>query len=136
MDTDQRRNALYARLLQGHAALPAATPLEERWTWLMAAHVAGQPRLRLHWDSHVRMLALAWRTRDMPEVAGQLLRLALVPLGHALGRLPAGNVGRATVNAFRPMKPPPEVRRLLALARGGAAASSPRSREEFTQPLA
>lgn len=109
----EHEELIYARLLQGYAALPESTPLAERWTWLAAAHVAGQMRLRLHWDSHVRMLGLAWRTRDVPEVMGQLLRLALVPIGHAVGRLPAGNIGRATVNAFRPMQPPEEVQHLL-----------------------
>ena len=39
------------------------------------------------------MLGLAWRTRDWSEVAGQVLRLALVPLGHLSGRLPLGNPG-------------------------------------------
>ncbi len=109
-----RTSELYRRLLRGYQALPAHTPLEERWTWLMAAHVVGQMRLGLHFDSHLRMLALAWRTRDWREVGGQALRLALVPVGHALGRLPTGNVGRATVNAFRPMHPPAAVRRLIA----------------------
>jgi hypothetical protein len=99
--------------------VPTDGPLEERWTWLMAAHVVGQAQFGLHCDSHVRMLGLAWRTRDLPEVAGQLLRLALVPVGHALGRLPQGNVGRATVHALRPMKPPAPVRRVLASARRG-----------------
>ncbi len=89
----------------------------QRWRLLMAAHVAGQYRLRLHWDSHVRMLGQAWRERDLREVAGQLLRLALVPLGHALQRLPAGNVGRSTVSAFAPMQPPPDVETLLRWAR-------------------
>ena len=46
-----------------------------------------------------------------------LLRLSLVPVGHALGRLPAGNVGRATVSALRPMQPPPEIAALVAWAR-------------------
>lgn len=89
----------------------------QRWRLLMAAHVAGQYRLRLHWDSHARMLDQAWRERDLREVAGQLLRLALVPLGHALQRLPAGNVGRATVSAFAPMQPPSDVESLLRWAR-------------------
>lgn len=111
-----QRNVVYARLLQGYATLPTGTPREERWTWLMATHVVGQQDLRLHWDSHLRMLRLAARQRDPSEVLGQLMRLALVPLGHALGRLPVGNVGRATVNALRPMEPPPEVRRLMAWA--------------------
>lgn len=111
-------NAQYENLLRAYAALPDDTPAEQRWTWLMAAHVVGQARLRSHWGSHVRMLALAWRTRDYGEVAGQLFRMALVPLGHALGRLPQGNVGRATVNAFVEMEPPEAVRRVMARASG------------------
>lgn len=114
--TPQRRESLYVRLLQAESDLPHDAPVEARWTWLMAAHVVGQPRPALHWDSHLRMLRLAWRTGDSLEALGQLLRLALVPLGHALGRLPQGNVGRATVHALRPMKPPAAVRRAVAWA--------------------
>lgn len=55
------------------------------------------------------MLGLAWRTRDLAEVSGQLLRLLLVPLGHLLGRLPLGNTGRSSVGAFRPMLVAPEL---------------------------
>ena len=113
----------YESLVGAYDALPGSTPAEERWAWLMAAHVVGQPRLRSHWDSHLRMLALAWRMRDHGELAGQLFRMALVPLGHALGRLPKGNVGRATVNAFVEMEPPEAVARVIAEAirhsRGG-----------------
>lgn len=111
---------VYGRLLRRYAELPAApaTPEhgEARWALLMAAHVVGQAQFGLHVDSHLRMLALAWSQRDLREVAGQVLRLALVPLGHALARLPAGNVGRATVPALRPMEPPPEIRALIAQA--------------------
>lgn len=120
----------YENLLRAYAALPDDTPAEQRWTWLMAAHIVGQPRLRAHWNSHVRMLALAWRTRDHGEVAGQLFRMALVPLGHALGRLPQGNVGRATVNAFVEMEPPEAVKSLMIASRGepDAAVTLPSSR--------
>ena len=111
------RRAVYSRLLRRHLEIPALPEHREaRWATLMAAHVVGQSSFPLHWDGHVRMLGLAWEARDAREVAGQLSRLALVPLGHALGRLPAGNVGRATVNAFRPMEPPAEVRALIAWA--------------------
>lgn len=55
------------------------------------------------------MLGLAWRTRELSELSGQVLRLLLVPLGHLLGRLPVGNTGRATVNAFRPMPVAPDL---------------------------
>ncbi|RYF42793.1 MAG: DUF3703 domain-containing protein [Comamonadaceae bacterium] len=110
------RRRVYDRLMAGYAAVPSDADAEQRWTWLMAAHVVGQADLRLHLHSHWRMLGLALAQRDAPEAAGQLLRLALVPLGHALGRLPAGNIGRATVNAFRPMRPGFAVRRLIAQA--------------------
>ncbi|RYF39885.1 MAG: DUF3703 domain-containing protein [Comamonadaceae bacterium] len=113
------RSAVYDRLMAGYCALPADQDPEHRWAWLMAAHVAGQSDLRLHLHSHWRMLGLALSQRDAREAAGQLLRLTLVPLGHALGRLPAGNVGRATVSAFKPMRPDPAVRRLLAQAGWG-----------------
>ena len=41
---------------RGAATDPSARTLEERWTWLMAAHVVGQHQCRLHFDSHRRML--------------------------------------------------------------------------------
>ena len=87
---------------------------ELRWRWLMAAHIVGQLYIGLHWRNHVAMLGFALRNRDYPEVAGQLLRLVLVPLGHLLGKLPAGNIGRATVNAFHPMPLDPSMQRLIS----------------------
>jgi hypothetical protein len=59
------------------------------------------------------MLAFAVRLRDWPEAAGQLLRLALAPLGNLTGRLPIGNTGRSTVNAFNAMDIPPDLRAIL-----------------------
>lgn len=113
----QRRTAAYERLL---ARYRTTADREQRWRLLMAAHVVGQLEFGLHWDSHLRMLGLAWEARDLPEVAGQVFRLALTPVGHLVGRLPAGNVGRATVNAFRPMEPPLAVRQLVAWAEGAS----------------
>lgn len=120
-------NTLERSVYQELIARFAATPPQDRaaqWRWLEAAHVVGQTDLRLHWHSHRTMLALAVATRNWPEAAGQVFRLALVPLGHALGRLPAGNIGRATVSAFRPMPVTSPVRELIAQARRSALASS------------
>lgn len=117
----------YGWLIDGFRSSNGQAP-EERWQWLMAAHIVGQTDLRLHAHSHWLMLAFAAKNRDWQEVAGQLFRLALVPLGHALDRLPAGNIGRATVSAFQPMTLSSEVRLLLAKARSGPDHSPP-----FTQ---
>jgi len=112
--TPQERRAVYDRLLQGLADSPPADQDPAlRWTWLEAAHVVGQHSPSLHLDSHRRMLDLARETGDWPEAAGQLLRLLLLPLGHLAGRIPLGNIGRATVGITEPMTPPEPVQVLI-----------------------
>lgn len=89
-----------------------------RWRHLQAAHIAGQTLFAVHATVHLHMLRQAWRDRDPREVVGQLLRLALVPLGHATGRLPIGNSGRGDVGAFSPMAVRPEIDLLVRQAAG------------------
>lgn len=83
--------------------LSAGQDAELRWRWLTAAHVVGQHYFRLLLRNHRAMLGFAVQTCDWKEAAGQLFRLALVPLGHVFGKLPTGNIGRARVSAFEPM---------------------------------
>lgn len=68
------------------------------------------------------MLRFAFATRDYPELWGQLFRLSLVPVEHLLGKLPSGNIGSATVSAFKRMEPDQEMRRLITEAREKASA--------------
>lgn len=108
------RPLVYEHLVRGFAAMePATANLEERWTWLMAAHVIAQHHAGLHFDARRRMLALAHETSDWREAAAQLLRIALLPLGHLLGRIPPGNTGRASVGLTQAMEPPEAVQRLI-----------------------
>lgn len=108
------RRIVYARLVRGYADTAAGgQALAAQWTWLEAAHVVGQHDAGMHFDSHCRMLALARDTRDWKEVAGQVVRLALLPLGHLLRRIPTGNIGRATVPITREMQPPETVQVLI-----------------------
>jgi hypothetical protein len=83
------------------------------WTQLERAHVLGQPFLRPHLRTHWEMLRLAIVTFCPQEAAGQVLRFVLVFPGTWLGRLPAGNTGRAGVSAFMPMPISEELRSLL-----------------------
>jgi hypothetical protein len=97
-----------------------ATPhdeLSKRWLLLESAHVVGQMRFLPHLRVHALMLHFAWRTRDWSEVVGQVMRLLLVPLGHAMGRLPIGNPGRSNISAFQPMPVRPDIAHAIALAR-------------------
>jgi hypothetical protein len=114
MATDHTRST-YRQLMLGFNQ-SAGQDRESRWAWLMAAHIVGQQDFGLHWRSHMGMLRFALQVRDYREAAGQLLRLSLVPVGHLAGRLPAGNPGRATVNAFTPMPVDPSLQELISQA--------------------
>ena len=102
----------YARLVQEFQRREG-TPPAQRWQWLMAAHIVGQTQFGLHLRSHALMLQYAIQIRAWTEAVGQLLRLALVPVGHLVGRLPIGNSGRATVSAFQPMSVSPDLQRMI-----------------------
>lgn len=60
------------------------------------------------------MLGYALALGDGREAAGQLFRLALVPLGSLTGRLPVGNTGRARISAFKPMPIPSDLEALIS----------------------
>lgn len=113
-------SALFAELVRRFRASDGAS-LSDRWMLLEAAHIVGQPVLRTHWRSHRLMLGLACSERDWAEATGQIFRLALVPLGHLMRRLPAGNTGRSNVSAFQPM---PVDERIAAVIMSARASST------------
>ena len=90
-----------------------AANVGDAWHHLERAHIVAQRSLAPHLYSHWRMLKLALRTGDLGEGLGQVLRLALAPLGNLTGRLPIGNTGRSDVSAFAHMTIPPDLRDLL-----------------------
>lgn len=73
------------------------------WVALERAHILSQPYLGPHLANHWAMLGFAVELRDWREVAGQLARLILAPLGALTGSIPIGNTGRSNVSAFKPM---------------------------------
>ncbi|PZO11677.1 MAG: hypothetical protein DCF26_20710 [Burkholderiales bacterium] len=107
-------SAAHAQLIQG---AKTAVSADRAWLYLEAAHVVGQLHFKPHLQTHAQMFRLALRTRDWSEAVGQVMRLALVPLGHLSGRLPLGNPGRSTVSAFEPLPVRPELAELIARAR-------------------
>jgi hypothetical protein len=107
------------RIAAYDAAMTAAGERLDRFDWqgalveLARAHVLGQRDFGRHWRVHVAMLRVAWRSTDGREFRGQLMRLALTPIGHLFNRLPRGNTGVASVSAFQPMPTAPDLERLL-----------------------
>jgi Protein of unknown function (DUF3703) len=83
------------------------------WHHLERTHILGQRSFLLHIASHLHMLAYAVALRDGKEIAGQLVRLTLAPLGNVTGRLPHGNTGRSNISAFAPMDIPQDLQSKL-----------------------
>jgi hypothetical protein len=77
---------------------------------LERAHIISQPFLTLHIANHMAMLKFAIDERDIREIIGQLIRLALAPIGALTGRIPIGNTGRSNVSAFEPMPVPEDLK--------------------------
>lgn len=92
--------------------------LQQRWLLLEAAHIVGQTRFLPHLRVHSLMLSVGWQTRHWTEVAGQLFRIMLVPIGHLTGQLPLGNPGRSNISAFKTMTPNPEISQLISESTG------------------
>lgn len=83
--------------------------IDVAWQHLERAHIVSQPHLGLHLASHVSMLGFAVEQRDWRETVGQIVRLALAPLGALTGRIPIGNTGRSNVSAFEAMPVPQDL---------------------------
>lgn len=106
------RRVIADELALFHAARGSGE-IDVAWLHLERAHIVSQPHLGLHLASHVSMLGFAVEQRDWRETAGQIVRLALAPLGSLTGRIPVGNTGRSNVSAFQPMPVPDDLRRAI-----------------------
>ncbi len=113
MKTVSPRVAAFEAALAESGQRWAAGDAAAAFASLERAHVLGQRDFGPHLKVHLRMLSIATSLRDWREVRGQVLRVALVPLGHLLARLPRGNTGAANVSAFAPMAIPPDIESLL-----------------------
>ncbi|MBY0520985.1 MAG: DUF3703 domain-containing protein [Sphingomonas sp.] len=80
------------------------------WRHLERAHIISQPYLALHVATHWAMFKFAVAQRNTKEIIGQVVRLALAPLGALTGRIPFGNTGRSNVSPFKPMPIPEDLR--------------------------
>lgn len=112
------RERFEAELAAARAAVTRGQ-IEDAWSALEAAHILSQPWAWPHVRVHGRMLALGWRTRDLAEVRGQILRLVVAGPGSLAGRYPAGNTGRSDVSATRPMPIPDDLAAVLEGAARG-----------------
>ncbi len=114
------RRTLRPHVTRELAAARAAWQRGDRaaaWQHLERAHILSQPSAWLHTRVHGSMLVAAVRARDVRELVGQLVRIAVAGIGSAAGRYPLGNTGRARVPLTAPMPVPPDLATRLAEAR-------------------
>ena len=101
---------LIDREMAAYCTAKAAGEITTAWTALERAHIVSQPYLGPHLSNHWAMFCFAFELRDWREVVGQIVRLALAPLGALTGRIPVGNTGRSNVSAFLEMEIPDDLR--------------------------
>lgn len=111
--TRSRRIEAFEAAMAESARHRTAGDLKTAFAALERAHVLGQLDIVPHLRVHGQMLRAGWAAGDRREVVGQLIRMALVPVGHLVGRLPVGNTGGANVSAFQPMAIAPELKALI-----------------------
>jgi len=100
--TKEIRTRLQQNLIESRQARKSKD-YDRCWSLLEDAHVLSQPWAWLHMRVHGSMFVTAMVQRDLNEVRGQLLRLAVAGPGSLSGRYPTGNTGRARVPATQPM---------------------------------
>ena len=106
----------YIAELEATGRAEGAGDFQTAFTHLERAHILSQKYALAHAATHLRMLRLGWRTRDVREVLGQLTR-TIAALVFSRIWVPVGNTGRANVSAFAPMPVPEDLVEVLGKAR-------------------
>lgn len=92
----------------------AQQDFETAWTALQRAHILGQTEPIPHAIAHWTMLKLAWKQRDVQEIAGQLMpTLLAIPLTLLFGKIRTLRGGRANSNQSASMSIPEDIQQIL-----------------------
>jgi len=77
------------------------------------AHVLGQFYVIPHARTHVWMLIVGLKTRNLREIVGQLIRIPLGMIASALGKAPLGNTGGANIKLSKTLPIPEDLKTYL-----------------------
>ena len=109
--TDRLRVAIRCEWNSARVA-EADGELDTAFRHLERAHILSQRLTGMHVRTHLAMLALGWRRRDVREVFGQLSRTLAAACFSRIW-VPLGNTGGANVSAFKQMTVPPDLEVIL-----------------------
>lgn len=99
-----RTNESKTRLLMG-IKFYNQSDYEQAYQLFEDAHILGQRDIWAHTLSHWWMFRVAIKTKDWPEMVGQIPRIFASLLFSKIW-VPVGNTGRASVSAVQPMPIP------------------------------
>ncbi|MDZ4878016.1 MAG: hypothetical protein CLLPBCKN_007451 [Chroococcidiopsis cubana SAG 39.79] len=86
----------------------------DAWTALQRAHILGQADPLPHAIAHWEMLKLAWKQRDVKEIAGQIIPTVLaIPLTLLFGRKRYLRDGRVNISDSERMSIPNDLLQIL-----------------------
>ncbi len=91
----------------------AQSSLQQSWRHLERAHILAQPYPYHHTLVHWKMLLFGIKTKNIPEVIGQLPRLFIGGIKSFIGKVPVGNTGGADVPGLQPMEIPEELKQII-----------------------
>jgi hypothetical protein len=100
-------------LRQARTAIEAED-FESAWIALQRAHIFGQPEPIAHAIAHWNMLKLAWKQRDVKEIAGQLMpTLLAIPLTLFFGQRRFLRGGKANIDEKEKISIPEDIQQVL-----------------------
>jgi hypothetical protein len=107
------RENFAAEISKAQTAIEAGN-FEMAWTALQRAHILGQAYPWFHVSAHWEMLKLAWRQRDVKEIAGQFVpTVCAAPLTLLFGRKRSLRAGKANVDDSQRMPIPEDLLQIL-----------------------
>ena len=107
------RKHFETEIRQARAAVETGN-FEVAWTALQRSHILGQAYPLPHATAHWEMLKLAWRQRDLKEIAGQLMPTVLaIPLTLLFGRKRYLRDGRVNISDSERMSIPNDLLQIL-----------------------
>lgn len=83
--------------------------LDSAWYHIERAHIIGQRYPLEHTKTHWKMLSLGWKTNDLKEILGQVIRLLLGAPFSLINKIPVGNVGSSRVSMIKPQRIPEDI---------------------------
>ncbi len=87
------------------------------FTHLERAHILGQLSTLLHIQIHWEMFLWGWRSKNLGECFGQVVRIIGAATKTIFGLIPTGNTGGSNVSPFRRMPIPQDLMEILESAR-------------------